>query len=122
MTALAQDIADVLAPCPFCGSAAMRAGGPDCGWVIECRVACTSHIQNETAAIAAWSRRSPDLAALVEDRGRLRWLVAHELLVHRMSDSGLWMIVSGDLSPAIDGGEYESPMAAIDAARAESAK
>jgi hypothetical protein len=47
-----------LAACPFCGGPAMRSGGQDCGWVIECATACTSHIQNEAAAITAWNTRA----------------------------------------------------------------
>lgn len=49
-----------LKPCPFCGGDAIMTGGPDCGWVIECEKVCTSHIQSESTAIAAWNTRSGD--------------------------------------------------------------
>ena len=48
----------------------------------------------------------------------LTWLVSKELVAHRMVDTGLWMIVTGEGYPAIDGSEHETALAAIDAARA----
>ena len=53
--------------------------------------------------------------AAVGDTRRLEWLIANELLAHRLSDTGQWMITNADLSPAIYGGEYDTPREAIDA-------
>ena len=52
------------------------------------------------------------------DTRRLEWLIANELLVHRLSDTGLWMVTTGDLSPAIDGSEHDTWREAIDDALA----
>lgn len=58
------------------------------------------------------------LAAEVEkyraDAERLEWLIANRLIAHQLSDSGLWMIVTGDFYPAIDGSEHETARNAID--------
>lgn len=57
----------------------------------------------------------PQQPAAVGDTRRLEWLIANKLLAHRLSDTGQWMVTTGDLSPAIDGGEYDTPREAIDA-------
>ena len=56
--------------------------------------------------------------AAVGDTRRLEYLIDNELLVHRLSDTGLWMVTTGDLTPAIDGSEYDTWREAIDDALA----
>ena len=75
------------------------------------RVGCEGKPAPENSPCAVCGQQP----AAVGDTRRLEWLIANELLVHRLSDTGLWMVTTGDLSPAIDGGEYDTPREAIDA-------
>lgn len=62
-----------------------------------------------------------EVEALREDAERLSFLLTAEAAVHRMGDTGLYMIVSIEGDP-YDGSEHETASAAIDAARAEASK
>lgn len=53
------------------------------------------------------------VAELIEDRARLDFLIEHQYIVRKLSDTGLWMLLNRNGNPITDG-KHETAREAID--------